>query len=286
MMMRRERTMKGYKQQAAKYRLRRRSSNLLREIVTSILCLGAIGMMSAVFIYGFGLLYSSPLLETKSVVVRGCNELTEKEVLTLAHVREGVNILAVNTASVAERVRRNPWVKEVHVGREYPNRIVIDVKERSAVALIKQGDEMYLLDREGIAFKLFAGEDNVDLPVLTGFSAEKTGRDPLLARALGLIDFLNNNRVVGPIESVAEIHGDERMGISIVTTTGMCLVLGFDNFEGKLTRLPLIMADLERRSVKKNYLRIDLSDPTKVTVQPARVPASREPATPEVEVKI
>jgi len=273
--MRRRRKLKRWNQQAGKYRLKRRSGSLFREVGVSLLLLGIIVMMNATFIYGFALLFSSPLLATRHIIVRGCNELTEKEVLQLAQIHEGVNILALNTKAIADRVKRNPWVKEVTLGREYPDRIVIELKERVALALVKEGEQLYLVDQEGVVFKPFSEDDNVDLPILTGFSVGKGCNDRLFHEAVKLLDLMRSKAFITPPETLAEIHGDPRVGISLITTTGMCLFLGQDNFEGKLSRLSLIVADLERRELRANYVRIDLSDPTKVIVQPTNVPIRR-----------
>jgi cell division protein FtsQ len=40
-----------------------------------------------------------------------------------------------------------------------------------------------------------------------------------------------------------------------------------DGFEGKLKQLKLVMADLEKRGIKKGSLCVDLCDESKITVQ-------------------
>ena len=72
---------------------------------------------------------------------------------------------------------------------------------------------------------------------------------------------------VSPNIKNAEINGNERYGISVFTNTGLCLFLGFDNYENKFKRLSPVLADLERRNIKTGHLYIDLSDPVKITVQ-------------------
>jgi cell division protein FtsQ len=71
-------------------------------------------------------------------------------------------------------------------------------------------------------------------------------------------------------------------GLSLFTDSGLCLQLGFDNYDNKLKRLAPVMADLDRRNLKPGYLLIDLSDLTKITVQrrnvlgPAAPPGSKK----------
>ncbi|MCX7982481.1 MAG: FtsQ-type POTRA domain-containing protein [Syntrophales bacterium] len=275
-----------YRQTAGKYWLRRRSNSIIRDVITASFFLGSTILVSGMFVYLFSIIYSMPWLETKKVVIRGINELTEQEVMDVAQVKKGVNILAVNTREIERRVKMIPWVKEVHVGREYPSRIVIDIKERVAVAMLKRGEDIYLLDKEANPFKKLSTRDDVDLPILTGFSGDGSLRSQLLAKALALIDYLKSNPGAASLESISEIHGDERLGLTLFTTTGMCLVLGFNDYEAKLKNVPLVLADLERKNMRTAFLRIDLSDPVKVTVQPRQVPAPQKSRSPEGEVKI
>lgn len=273
-------------QKAGKYWLKRRGDHLLRDVFAASLFLGGSVLVSGFLVYLFSLVYSLPWLETRHILVRGIIELTEQEVINVAMVKKGVNILAVNTREVAQRVKTIPWVKEVHVGREYPSRIVIDIKERKAVALLKRGDDIYLLDQDRSPFKKLSSRDEVDLPILTGFSGDGGTNSPLLTKALALVDYLKKNPHIASLESISEIHGDERLGLTLFTTAGMCLVLGFSDYESKLNNLPLILADLDRKNMKTAFLRIDLSDPCKVTVQPRKIPVPQKAKSEAGEVKI
>ena len=67
--------------------------------------------------------------------------------------------------------------------------------------------------------------------------------------------------------AISEIHIDEIYGLSVLTETGLYLKFGMDNFEGKLKQLKLVMADLEKRGIKKGFLCVDLCDESKITVQ-------------------
>lgn len=274
-----------YRQAATKYRLQRKSDHIIRDIVTASLSLTVITVFSAVLIYGTNFVLSSPYLQTSEITVRGCKELTEKDVLALAAVEPSQNLLVVKVEDVEKRIKGNPWIKQVSVGREYPDRVVIEIRERQPVALLKQDTAFYLLDMEGVMFKKLETSDETDLPILTGFSNNGKTDQQLLGKTLALLQYLAASKDFPNIKTVSEIHGHERLGLSLFTNTGLCLLLGFDNYDNKFKRLPMIMADLDRRNQKSGFMQIDLSDPVKVTVQQRNILVPSETAPTKARVK-
>ena len=106
--------------EARKNRLKRRAGEALREIGRAILLIGAVVFVTSALLIGYDLILHSPDLRIRETVVKGCQELTEKEILTLASIRSSANLLTINRDAVARRIRANPWVQEVFVGREFP----------------------------------------------------------------------------------------------------------------------------------------------------------------------
>lgn len=276
---------KSYRTASAKYRLQRRSGNILRDVVASFLSLTSIALLALVMIYAYSFVISMPYFHVKEITIRGCKELTEKDVLALAAVNPERNLLVIDAEEIGRRVKANPWVKEASVGREFPNRVVIEIRERAPVALLKKDAAFYLMDMEGVTFKKLETGDETDLPVLTGFYNAGAIAPQLLEKSLPLLQYLAQSQTFPNMKTVSEIHGNERLGISLFTNTGLCLHLGFDNYENKFKRLPPIMADLDRRNYKTGFLQIDLSDPVKVTVQQKNilVPSEATPAKARVK---
>jgi cell division protein FtsQ len=248
-------------------RLKRRSGQILKDIFKVLLVLTSIFTVTSLVIYGYCSLLSASYFGVRETSVRGCKELTEKDILNLASIRPSQNILAVNAEAITDKVKKNPWVKDVQVGREFPKRLVIEVQERTAVALLKKDNSFYLLDLDGVAFKKLENSDESDLPALTGCYREGQLNTHLLSKSLELLRYLSASKEFPNIRSIAEIHADEVLGFSLFTDNNLCLRLGYDYYENKIKRLMPVMADLERRNVPLKYLLIDLSDPAKITVQ-------------------
>jgi cell division protein FtsQ len=264
--------------EAKKNRMRLRAGDVLWEIGRALLLIGAIVFVTGTLVIGYDQILRSSVLGIRETVVKGCKELTEKEVLTLACVRSSANLLTINHDAIARRIRMNPWVRNVYVGREFPGRLVIAVRERKPVALLDKGDGLLIVDDEGNPFKKLETGEESDLPVLTGCVREGTLDEALVKKSLALLNDLEGLKGNPDIGKVSEIHGNETFGLSLFADSGLCLQLGFDGYQNKLKRLTSVMADLDRKNMRASFLLIDLSNLEKINVQKRNIP---EPAGTE-----
>ena len=253
--------------EAKKNRLRRRLIGALGESIGALALLAAATFFSILFVYAYNYLLSAPYFEIKEISVRGVKELTEKDILAMAKIQPRSNILAVSTDVVAGRIAVNPWVKHIYVGRELPDRLVLDVRERTPIALLKQAGNFYLMDGEGVVFKKLSKGDDVDLAIVTGVDIQAKVQSALLAEALKLLETLSTSDQHALLGTVSEMHVDEIFGLSVLTDKGLHLKLGRENFAGKLHQLQIVLSDLEMRGMKNGHLFVDLADVSKVTVQ-------------------
>lgn len=252
---------------ARKNRLRRRMADTLSEFLRALILLLSAVVLCCLFIYAYGYLLSTPYFEIKEISVRGLKELTEQDVLIQAAMTPRQNLLSVNVDALAGRISANPWVKNIHVGRELPNRIVLAIKERNPVALVKQSNGLYLMDNEGNVFKKLDKNDEVDLPILTGVDIKEKEKSRLLLSTLSLLQTMSASNRYSYLGTIAEVNVKDVVGVSLLTDTGLYLKLGTDNYEKKLNTLSVVMADLEKRGMRKGYLFVDICDATKITIQ-------------------
>jgi cell division protein FtsQ len=252
-------------------RLQRRLVNSIGEYLGALGLLISIVTLSTLFIYACSYFLSAPYFEIKETSVRGLKELTEKDVLTLVEIKPGQNILAVNVDVLARRVAVNPWIKNVYVGREFPNRIVVDVRERNPIALVKQASDFYLMDSEGIVFKKLSQGDEVDLAIITGINVQDKTKSKLLSDTLSLLRVFSGSNLYSFLGAISEAHIDEVFGLSLLTDKGLYLKMGMDDFEKKLRKLALVINDMEKRGINSSSLTVDLADAAKITISQKNV---------------
>jgi cell division protein FtsQ len=239
--------------------------------------LSSIAVLCLLFVYGYSYLLSTPYFEVREASVRGLKELTEKDILTLAAIPPQQNLLAVNTDVLVKRISANRWVKNVYVGRELPNRLVLEVRERIPVAMVKQASDFYLMDSEGLIFKKLGKGDEVDLPILIGINIAEKESSKLLLSTLNLLKTISTSGRYNYLGAISEVNVDDVFGLSLLTDAGLYLKLGMDDYENKLQQLNAVLADLDKRGLNKGYICADLCDITKITISRKNVLERTEP---------
>ena len=250
-----------------KNRLRRRSGKIFGEIVKAVTLTVAIGGLAFIMVYIYNFVITTSYFQLKDISVRGTEMIVRKEVLNLAGIGSHDNTLILNLKEISQKVETNPWIKSVSIGRELPDRLVIEVTERYPAALVLVDGSFYIMDRDGYIFKRYEKGDGVHLPVLNGSCKNGTINRDLIKKAAILLSFISSSRNFPRMEHISEIYGDNTYGFSLFTRGGLCLHLGFGNYGGKLERLRPVLTDLTRKNLNNVYLSIDLSDSNKVVVK-------------------
>jgi cell division protein FtsQ len=102
---------------------------------------------------GLGLvLYFTPAMSARNIVVTGLSVVTREEVLDAARVRPGTPLLQINTNQVADRVATIRRVASARVQRQYPSALRITIVERVPVVVKDFPDGPHLFDRDGVDF--------------------------------------------------------------------------------------------------------------------------------------
>ncbi|OBI15252.1 cell division protein FtsQ [Mycobacterium sp. E2327] len=112
-----------------------------------------ISVVVAVVGVGLGLvLYFTPAMSAREIVVTGTGTVTREEVLDAARVRPGTPLLQINTNQVAERVAAIRRVASARVQRQYPSALRITIVERVPLVVKDFPDGPHLFDRDGVDF--------------------------------------------------------------------------------------------------------------------------------------
>jgi cell division protein FtsQ len=102
---------------------------------------------------GLGLvLYFTPAMSARNIVVTGLSVVTREEVLDAAQVRPGTPLLQINTNQVADQVATIRRVASARVQRQYPSALRITIVERVPVVVKDFPDGPHLFDRDGVDF--------------------------------------------------------------------------------------------------------------------------------------
>ena len=221
-------------------------------------------LTAASLYYGGGFIARSPYFALQDIRFEGCKNVTPQELMSLAHLRQGYNILALNLQEISQKIIANPWVKDVRIERNFPHQLIIEITERVPVALASQED-LFLVDREGDLFKKVERQDNIDMPVITGLSLS----EPNTQRVKEILDFLETAEHMGifPTRTVSEVHVDGDYGITLYTLTeNIPIQMDLKNYSEKLALLRSLKEDLAKRKIKPQAIEIISLDEARVKI--------------------
>jgi cell division protein FtsQ len=73
---------------------------------------------------------SSAVFAVRDFRVLGASGVSDREILRIAAIDEGDNLITLRTAEVAARLEGHPWIEDAAVDRDLPATVVISVLER------------------------------------------------------------------------------------------------------------------------------------------------------------
>ena len=238
--------------------------------------MAAVCSMICVLTYAW--LTQTPLFQARFVIVSGNRVISHGEILSAADIRSGDNIFGINLDVARARLAAHPWIDTASVIREFPNRIVIRVKEQTPVAVAEIGHS-YLINNRGEIFDkssevykhlpVFQGLSRGSLPLSGAAVTDRTG--PVHQAILDIIPLLGSlTRKEGRF-IVTGALADSNTGLRLFTEGATrCIELGFGHYDKKIKRVNELFALLEKKINLTAVASIDVSDINRVVIKPAK----------------
>jgi cell division protein FtsQ len=143
-------------------------------------------------------LYSPQMMLVKpdQIDVNGNHIIAREEIQKLfVHDRDR-SVLRIPLEARRTQIQEIPWVEEASVQRILPNRLRVEITERTPVAFFRNGGELTLIDGHGVLLERPEGED-FHFPIVTGMS-ENLARDEREKRMQVYQEFMKNIDLVKP----------------------------------------------------------------------------------------
>ncbi|OBJ87744.1 cell division protein FtsQ/DivIB [Mycobacterium asiaticum] len=188
-------------------------------------------------VVGVGLaliLYFTPAMSARTIVVTGTGAVTREDVLDAAQVRIGTPLLQINTNDVADRVAAIRRVASARVQRQYPSALRITIVERVPVVVKDFPDGPHLFDRDGVDFAT-----DPPPPALPYIEVENPGpTDPATLAALKVLMALRPE-VAG---QVGRIAAPSVSSITLTLSDGRVVIWGTtDRADEKAEKLAALL---------------------------------------------
>ena len=189
------------------------------------------------------------------IEVTGTHHVNAMSVYTAALDQQSRAMPLVDVAAVRQRLLGQPWVADAQVSRRLPNKLVINIVERTPAAIWQNHGALQLVDADGRPLQQIKPEDAPDLPLLIGEGANWRNPDyrALLAQAPAL----------KPLVRAATWVGNRRW--NLLFQTGETLALPEEEPEKALIKFAEL--DGSRSLLGKGWVRFDMRDPSRLVAR-------------------
>lgn len=158
-----------------------------------------------------------------------------------AQVEEGMNLFALDIARMRQDLESVPLIRTAEIRRDLPDRLVVRVTERTALARIAEGAAGYSLavDRDGYVLGPSAGKQN--LPLISGLTERGLAPGSMI-REMAVLDAINaleicDSTKLGAIVKIHTIDVRKPEYLDVRLASGARVQLGRDQLRMRLDKL-------------------------------------------------
>jgi len=159
--------------------------------------------------------------EVNSVDVRGTKHLNELKVYDQVLGERNRAMTQVDLAALRAKVMTLSWVEDARVSRQLPDRIVVDIVERTPHAVLRKPDRLVLIDATGHELEPIAEGKAKGMLMISGPGAQ--------AEVEGLDKLLDAAPALRPQVAAAEWVGNRRWNLTFKTGQVLALPQGDDD---------------------------------------------------------
>jgi len=220
-------------------------------------------LIALVICLAFGANAWKSSLKIDQVKINGNRIVGTNEIIQLSQIQIGSLLYKADLTAIQQNVMSHYYIKDAVVERNLPNSIEIQIIERVPVAMINLSEPLFL-DEDGVVLPKTVAYRMLDLPMISGISADKsfifgvTVTQPDEIEALQLLAVLRTlNRPL--YHNISEIQ--LRNGGDIVLYSaegGIPIIFGRGGLSDKIVRLELFWNDIVRTRGVQNLQYVDL----------------------------
>jgi cell division protein FtsQ len=158
--------------------LAKKTANRLKIVLLVLAAAGTLAASASVIVSYGEHSWRFRLRSASSIEIAGTETVSRRQVMEVFAPDLGHNIFTVLLAQRRRQLEAIPWVESASVMRLLPDRLRVDVTERTPVAFVRMGSRISLIDRNGVIMELPRAR-KYSFPVIKGMS----GSEPLSSRA-------------------------------------------------------------------------------------------------------
>lgn len=271
--MKKKKPLRKNKSKARQAQRRARAHRLLAMGFKTIGGILAVPLLALLFIFAHDLITQWDHFNAQTIQITGNHHLTDNQVLKLAGIDRGQNILAVNLGLARRRLISHGWIADAAVNRKLPAGLGIKIREHTPVAVLDMGPG-FLMDARGTVFKKLGPGESGQLPVVSGLvyadlAVGKQPVKPLMRAVVNLLEMSRGSAAVIPGKRLKKIQADRETGLTL-TLAGQpaTIKIGYHRYPEKLHMLNLISKFAAKMQNLAAIESIDLNNTNRIVLGP------------------
>ncbi len=217
------------------------------------------------------LVFFSPLLATEKITVHGASLLETSQVEQKLEPLRGVPLTRIDEKKVRELIGQDNVIRSVQVESRPPHELVVTLKERTAVAVVKQGDTYHTVDSDGVSLLESATQPDTSVP-LVRFS----GDDPKTSAEFRTISAALSAMPSELLAQVKEASATSTSSITLTLRDNTTVQWGTaEESELKAKVLLSLRQAIAKRAQEENSSEAQTQKVTVYDVSAPRVPVTR-----------
>lgn len=132
--------------------------------------------LALIIIAGAIFAFASPLFNITQIEVINTNLLSKDKVISLSGIKKDQNIFRFLKSDVIKKIKEDPYVQDVKINRQLPNKVQIDIEERQRNFSLEFLNGYAYINNQGYILEI--SQDKLNLPVIKGASTEENNITP------------------------------------------------------------------------------------------------------------
>jgi cell division protein FtsQ len=272
--------------------LPKRTARKVKIAVILMLAAAGIGTVGT-FLYRYGAhSWRFRLENSDNIEVRGTKNVTRSQIMEVMGADIGRNVFFVPLDDRKKQLEEIPWVESATVMRLLPDRVRIDVKERTPIAFVHIGSRVSLIDSTGVVMEMPpTRQTRYSFPVITGMGES----EPLSTRAARMKiygalvrDLDSEGGHYASALSEVDLSDPEDVKITVPEAEGAVLIhLGSSDFLRRYKTFIAHVAEWRQQVPGQKLDSVDLRYEGQIIVNPDSkgVPAAKAPSVAPAAVR-
>lgn len=201
------------------------------------------------------------MFQVRGVVITGNEHLTDEELKSMAGLKTDENLISVSGRKISLKMMESPWIRSVAVRKEFPDRLLINIREAEPFALLDMKGKLFIVDDRGVMLEELR---DIAIPFLPIILSNPYREKEAFLEAITLAKAIKNTGLLYRKDHIEIIsHKPQEMSVNI---DGIVVKVGEGEYEDKLARLMDIEEEIKNRNITVDY--IDLRFANRVLVSP------------------